>query len=44
MGYASKGQDSEKQKMDAFVAELMEKKTLQEKIGQLNLVTPGGGV
>ena len=30
--------------MDAFVSDLMSKMTLQEKIGQLNLITPGGGV
>lgn len=31
-------------KMKAFVANLMSKMTLEEKIGQLNLVTPGWGV
>ncbi|HSZ87258.1 MAG TPA: glycoside hydrolase family 3 N-terminal domain-containing protein, partial [Puia sp.] len=31
-------------KMDAFVADLMNKMTIDEKIGQLNLVTPGGAV
>ncbi len=31
-------------KMDAFVKDLMSKMTLDEKIGQLNLVTPGGAV
>lgn len=36
-----KSGDSE---MDRFVAELMDKMTIQEKIGQLNLVTPGGGI
>lgn len=30
--------------MDRFIAELMGKMTIQEKIGQLNLVTPGGGI
>ncbi len=30
--------------MDSFVGNLMAKMTLEEKIGQLNLVTPGGGV
>lgn len=30
--------------MDATVSELMAKMTLEEKIGQLNLVTPGGGI
>jgi beta-glucosidase len=31
-------------KMEAFVGSLMKKMTLEEKIGQLNLVTPGGAV
>jgi beta-glucosidase len=31
-------------KMNAFVSSLMSKMTLEEKIGQLNLVTPGWGV
>ncbi|HLO82419.1 MAG TPA: beta-glucosidase BglX [Chitinophagaceae bacterium] len=31
-------------KMNAFVADLMKKMTLDEKIGQLNLLTDGGGV
>lgn len=31
-------------KMNAFVANLMKKMTLDEKIGQLNLLTPGGGI
>jgi beta-glucosidase len=31
-------------KMNAFVSDLMNKMTLEEKIGQLNLVTPGGAV
>ena len=31
-------------KMDAFIKALMAKMTLEEKIGQLNLVTPGGGI
>lgn len=30
--------------MDAFVSNLMSKMSLDEKIGQLNLLTPGGGV
>jgi beta-glucosidase len=36
-----KSGDSE---MDRFISELMGKMTIQEKIGQLNLVTPGGGI
>ena len=31
-------------KMNAFISNLMDKMTLDEKIGQLNLLTPGGGV
>lgn len=31
-------------KMNAYVSTLMSKMTLDEKIGQLNLVTPGGAV
>ncbi|HVG42816.1 MAG TPA: beta-glucosidase BglX, partial [Chitinophagaceae bacterium] len=31
-------------KMNSFVSSLMQKMTLEEKIGQLNLLTPGGGV
>lgn len=31
-------------KMDAFIKNLMARMTLDEKIGQLNLLTPGGGV
>ncbi len=30
--------------MDSFVKELMAKMTIEEKIGQLNLITPGGGI
>jgi beta-glucosidase len=30
--------------MDSFVSDLLSKMTIQEKIGQLNLVTPGGGI
>lgn len=31
-------------KMDAFINALMAKMTLEEKIGQLNLITPGSGI
>ncbi len=30
--------------MDVYVSDLMAKMTIKEKIGQLNLVTPGGGI
>ena len=33
-----------KQQMDKYITTLMSKMTLDEKIGQLNLLTPGGGV
>ncbi|WP_114784522.1 beta-glucosidase BglX [Botryobacter ruber] len=39
---AQRSQD--KKKMDAFITNLMKKMTIEEKIGQLNLVTPGGGI
>ncbi len=35
---------AEQAKMNSFVTDLMKKMTLDEKIGQLNLLTPGGGV
>src|SRR4026208_1073870 len=31
-------------KMNGFINNLMSKMTLDEKIGQLNLLTPGGGI
>lgn len=37
-------QKSTTPEMDRFISELMDKMTFQEKIGQLNLVTPGGGI
>ncbi len=38
------GQNSSKSQMNSFIDNLMQKMTLEEKIGQLNLLTPGGGV
>ena len=38
------GNGQQSAKMKAFVDDLMKKMTLEEKIGQLNLLTPGGGV
>ena len=35
---------TDKSKMDAKVDEVLAKMTIEEKIGQLNLLTPGGGV
>ena len=35
---------SQNAKMDAFISNLMSKMTIDEKIGQLNLLTPGGTV
>lgn len=40
-GFAQKAEDA---KMNAFVSALMKRMTLDERIGQLNLVTPGGAV
>jgi beta-glucosidase len=37
-------QQTQQAKMNTFVSSLMKKMTLEEKIGQLNLLTPGGGV
>ncbi len=37
-------QTGKREKMNAFINGLMQKMTLEEKIGQLNLLTPGGGV
>ncbi|MGN6295858.1 MAG: beta-glucosidase BglX [Ginsengibacter sp.] len=42
--FTLKGQNSSETKMDNFINALMKKMTLNEKIGQLNLVTPGGAV
>lgn len=45
IGFAQiKAQDQANEGMDTFIDELMNKMTIQEKIGQLNLVTPGGGI
>lgn len=40
----SAAQTAKDVKMSVFVSNLMKKMTLDEKIGQLNLLTPGGGV
>jgi beta-glucosidase len=37
-------QSAKDAKMNQFVSSLMQKMTIDEKIGQLNLLTPGGGV
>jgi beta-glucosidase len=37
-------QNTQDAKMNTFVSNLMKRMTLEEKIGQLNLLTPGGGV
>jgi len=42
--FTVEGQNSNETKMDNFINALMKKMTLNEKIGQLNLVTPGGAV
>ena len=41
---AAMAQTSSTAKMNAFVNDLMRKMTTAEKIGQLNLLTPGGGI
>ncbi|MGD9930088.1 MAG: beta-glucosidase BglX [Mangrovibacterium sp.] len=38
------GQKPQETEMDRFVDNLMAQMTMQEKIGQLNLITPGGGI
>ncbi len=40
----AQNQDTQYPGMDSFVSELMSKMTIEEKIGQLNLLTQGGGV
>jgi len=42
--FTATAQYSKTQKMNDFINTLMKKMTLEEKIGQLNLVTPGGAV
>jgi len=42
--FISCGQQEEKSEMDGFISDLMSQMTIQEKIGQLNLITPGGGI
>ncbi len=37
-------QSTKDEKMDTFISNLLNQMTIQEKIGQLNLVTPGGGI
>src|ERR1700733_10828993 len=41
---AAVAQPASDAKMNSFISDLMNKMTLDEKIGQLNLVTPGGAV
>lgn len=43
-GYQLIGRDSNDPAMDKYIEELMAKMTIEEKIGQLNLITPGGGI
>jgi beta-glucosidase len=42
--FFSCGQQEKESDMDRFISDLMAKMTIQEKIGQLNLITPGGGI
>ena len=38
------GQQKNETEMDRFIRDLMGRMTIEEKIGQLNLLTPGGGI
>ncbi|MFW6259501.1 MAG: glycoside hydrolase family 3 N-terminal domain-containing protein, partial [Tangfeifania sp.] len=42
--FMSCGQQEQKSEMDTFIGDLMGEMTVEEKIGQLNLITPGGGI
>ncbi|HVG12684.1 MAG TPA: glycoside hydrolase family 3 N-terminal domain-containing protein, partial [Flavisolibacter sp.] len=42
--FSASAQNAGDAKMNAFVSALMKRMTVEEKIGQLNLLTPGGGV
>ncbi|MFW5755487.1 MAG: beta-glucosidase BglX [Tangfeifania sp.] len=42
--FMSCGQQEQKSEMDTFIGDLMSEMTVEEKIGQLNLITPGGGI
>jgi beta-glucosidase len=42
--FISCSQQEQESEMDRFISDLMSRMNIQEKIGQLNLVTPGGGV
>jgi beta-glucosidase len=42
--FISCGQQEQKSEMDTFIGDLMSEMTIEEKIGQLNLITPGGGI
>ena len=42
--FISSGQQEKESEMDRFVGDLLSQMTVQEKIGQLNLITPGGGI
>jgi beta-glucosidase len=42
--FISCGQHEKESEMDRFINSLMSEMTIEEKIGQLNLVTPGGGI
>ena len=44
VSFSAIAQNAKDVKMNTFISTLMKKMTLDEKIGQLNLLTPGGGV
>ncbi|HVK97294.1 MAG TPA: beta-glucosidase BglX [Flavisolibacter sp.] len=44
VSFQAAAQQSNNAKMNLFISNLMKRMTLEEKIGQLNLLTPGGGI
>jgi beta-glucosidase len=44
LSLCASGQNMKESGMEKFVSDLMAKMTIEEKIGQLNLITPGGGI
>ncbi len=44
VSFLSLNAQSQNKKMDRFISDLMKKMTIEEKIGQLNLLTPGSGI
>ncbi len=42
--FSACGRTSHETEMDKYISKLMSQMTIEEKIGQLNLITPGGGI